>query len=153
MQKEAKSRQKAQQQQELDAIVREMEADTRRKQEEQAAQKRDKAAQKQARKTPPSQPEPEPADDGFTVPEMLMEAKVKARQDERLHSDRMAAMRQEQKDRERKIVETEVENAVRILCQHVMYASLAALADWSRSSRGGHPLAHAGASSTDQSLF
>ena len=38
MQKEAKSRQKAQQQQELDAIVREMEADTRRKQEEQAAQ-------------------------------------------------------------------------------------------------------------------
>ena len=63
------------------------------------------------------QPEPEPADDGFTVPEMSMEAKVKARQDERLHSDRMAAMRQEQKDRERKIVETEVENAVRILCR------------------------------------
>ena len=118
MQKEAKSRQKAQQQQELDAIVREMEADTRRKKEEQAAQKRGNAAQKQARKTPPSQPEPEPepADDGFTVPEMSMEAKVKARQDERLHSDRMAAMRQEQKDRERKIVETEVENAVRILC-------------------------------------
>ena len=117
VQKEAKSRQKAQQQEELDAIVREMEADTRRKQEEQAAQKRDKAAQKQARKAPPSQPEPEPADDGFTVPEISMEAKVKARQDERLHSDRMAAMRQEQKDRERKIVETEVENAVRILCR------------------------------------
>ena len=116
VQKEAKSRQKAQQQQELDAIVREMEADTKRKKEEQAAQKRDKAAQKQARKTPPSQPEPEPADDGFTVPEMSMEAKVKARQEERLHSDRMAAMRQEQKDRERKIVETEVENAVRIMC-------------------------------------
>ena len=125
MQKEAKSRQKAQQQQELDAIVREMEADTRRKKEEQAAQKRDKAAQKQARKTPP-EPEPEPAGDGFTVPEMSMEAKVKARQEERLHSDRMAAMRQEQKDRERKIVETEVENAVRILCLLVYVARRAA---------------------------
>ena len=127
VQKEAKSRQKAQQQQELEAIVREMEADTRRKKEEQAAQKRGNAAQKQARKTPPEpEPEPEPAGDGFTVPEMSMEAKVKARQEERLHSDRMAAMRQEQKDRERKIVETEVENAVRLMCLLVYVARRAA---------------------------